>query len=92
MLTLNSAIKKMTLLPAQRLEGMCVAFRKKGRLQEGCDADLTVFDPEKVIDNATFQQPMIPSSGVHYVLVLGVPVVYQGELNCDTMPGIGYRS
>ena len=95
LLSLHDAIRKMTILPARRLEKMSAAFRKKGRLQEGADADLTVFDPSNVTDNATFKEPMLPSSGVQHVLVLGVQVVCNGQLVNDGVnltPGIGYKS
>ena len=79
-LTLPDAIEKMTLKPARRLERRCAAFKGKGRVQIGADADLVVFDPAKVIDRATFEDPSTPSFGFHYVLVNGQIAVNGGSL------------
>lgn len=65
-LPLIDAVRKMTLEPAKRLE-----LENKGRIQIGCDADLTVFDPETVIDGATFSDLHIQPEGIEYVFVGG---------------------
>ena len=52
-LSLMDALRKMTLMPAQRLEARVPAMRQKGRLQVGADADITIFDPATVIDRST---------------------------------------
>jgi dihydroorotase-like cyclic amidohydrolase len=52
---LVTALEKMTLLPARRLETVAPVFRRKGRLQEGADADITVFGPDAIIDRATYR-------------------------------------
>ena len=83
---------KMTLAPARRLEDVAPAMRRKGRLSVGADADITVFDPETVIDRATFAEPALPSAGIPHVLVDGVFVVRDGELVEDALPGRGIRS
>src|ERR1700675_1911252 len=57
-LDLMTALRKMTLLPAQRLEKRAPMFKDKGRIREGADADITVFDPERIIDKATFEEPL----------------------------------
>lgn len=80
-ITLEDAIRKMTSLPAQRF-----AMRNRGLLREGFRADVVVFDPETVIDMATFTQPHQYSRGFDYVLVNGVPVVADGETT-GTLPG-----
>jgi len=90
-LDLNEAIAKMTLRPARRFEQRCSGFKKKGRLQVGMDADIAVFDPATVIDNATFDHPDRPSTGFSFVIVGGAPVVVHGELLDSVRPGQGLR-
>eukprot|EP01065_Artemidia_motanka_P016556 TRINITY_DN20200_c0_g1_i2.p1 TRINITY_DN20200_c0_g1~~TRINITY_DN20200_c0_g1_i2.p1 ORF type:complete len:333 (+),score=95.46 TRINITY_DN20200_c0_g1_i2:609-1607(+) len=80
LISLKTAIRKMTLDPAVRLEPMCAAFRKKGRMQVGCDADICVFDPASVSDKATYERPTLPSVGVAVLLVKGHVVVRDGEV------------
>ena len=84
-LTLMEALRKMNLMPAQRLN-----LPNKGRIKVGADADITVFDPVRVQDRATFDQPAQYSDGIPYVLVSGVPVVMRGELQA-ALPGKGIR-
>ncbi|NIQ55744.1 MAG: amidohydrolase family protein, partial [Gammaproteobacteria bacterium] len=61
-LSLMEALRKMTLMPARRLENVVPAMRGKGRVSVGADADLTMFDPEAVVDRATFAEPAQPSA------------------------------
>jgi N-acyl-D-aspartate/D-glutamate deacylase len=86
-LTLMDAIRKMTLMPAQVLEKSTPAAHAKGRLQEGADADIVVFDPQTIADRATYQSPMEPSVGVRYLIVGGTLLVDQGKLVPDVFPG-----
>ncbi len=90
-LTLIDAIRKMTLMPAERLEKSTPEARRKGRLQEGADADIVVFDPHTVKDEATYQDPLEPSVGMKYVLVGGTLVVDKGKLVPDVYPGRALR-
>ena len=90
--TLMDAIRKMSLMPAQRLEKATVMARRKGRLQEGADADVVVFDPATVTDRATYEHPAERSSGMRYVVVNGVPVISGGELVPGALPGRGIVS
>lgn len=76
---LNTAIEKMTLLPAQRLEGIAPVMRYKGRIQIGADADITVFNPDTVIDKATFEHGLAFSEGIEYVIVNGVIALMNGK-------------
>ena len=86
-LPLMDALRKITLMPAQRLEGVSPQMRRKGRVQVGSDADLTVFDPERILDTATFEGGLSYSEGVEYVLVNGTFVVRDGELVEGARPG-----
>jgi N-acyl-D-aspartate/D-glutamate deacylase len=86
-LTLMDAIRKMTLLPARRLEQSTPAARSLGRMQEGCTADVVVFDPDSIEDRATFAAPREPSVGVRFLLVGGVPVIDSGLLVSNVLPG-----
>jgi len=85
--TLMEALRKMALMPAQMLERSTLAARRKGRLQEGADADIVVFDPQTISDRATFEKPMEPSVGVHYLLVGGTLVIDEGNIVPDVFPG-----
>ena len=85
-LTLMDAIRKMTLMPAQRLERATAAAARKGRLQVGADADVAVFDLATVADRATYASPTLPAVGFKHVLVNGTPVVRDGQL-LEVTPG-----
>jgi cytosine/adenosine deaminase-related metal-dependent hydrolase len=87
MITLMDALRKMSLMPAEMLERSTPEARQKGRLQEGADADIVVFDPATISDRATFAKPMEPSVGVHYLLVGGTVVVDEGKIVPDVFPG-----
>ena len=86
------ALKKMTLLPAQRLEQFAPAMRNKGRIRLGADADITLFDPDTVLDRSTYEQGDIPSAGIVHVLVSGTFVVRDGELIEGVFPGRAIKS
>ncbi len=86
-LTLMEALRKMTLMPAQVLERSTPAGRHKGRLQEGADADVAIFDPQTITDHSTFEKPMEPSVGVHYLLVGGTMLIDEGKIVPDVYPG-----
>ncbi|HEY6182379.1 MAG TPA: amidohydrolase family protein [Terriglobales bacterium] len=85
--TLMDAIRKMSLMPAQWLEKSTPDGRKKGRVQEGADADITVFDLQTIKDHSSYQHPMEPSVGVQYLLVGGTVVVDQGKIVPNVFPG-----
>lgn len=86
-LTLMDALRKMSLMPAQRLERATPAARRKGRLQEGADADIVVFDPQTFADRATYQKASEPSVGVRYLFVAGAMVVDGGQIAPNVAPG-----
>ncbi len=92
LMSLNDAVRKLSLLPAQRLETMVPAMRNKGRIRVGADADLTVFDPAKVIDRATYEDSLRPSEGIQHVVVQGTFVVRDGALVEGVSPGQRLRS
>jgi N-acyl-D-aspartate/D-glutamate deacylase len=91
-LELMDALSRMTLLPARRLEAFVPAMRGKGRIRVGADADITVFDPQKVIDRATFEDSRRFSEGIEHVLVDGVFVVRGGDSVDGARPGRPLRT
>ncbi|HXV86248.1 MAG TPA: amidohydrolase family protein [Gemmatimonadales bacterium] len=86
-LTLSEAIRKMTLMPAQRLERSAPLMARKGRLSAGSDADVVVFDAGSVGDRATFAEPAQRSAGMRFVVVAGRVVVDGGRLVEGVRPG-----
>jgi len=91
-LNLIDALRKMTLMPAQRLEHRVPIMRNKGRIKVGADADLTIFDPGHIIDRSTYQEPAKYSEGIKYVLINGVLVVKGGQLQTGVYPGRPVRA
>ncbi|MFZ1007463.1 MAG: amidohydrolase family protein [Candidatus Sulfotelmatobacter sp.] len=86
-ITLMDALRKMSLMPAEMLERSTPAARQKGRLQEGADADIVVFDAATISDRSTFEKPMEPSMGVRYLVVGGSIVVDEGKIVPGVFPG-----
>lgn len=74
-LTLPQAVAKMTALPAQAL-----GLPGKGRLAVGYDADINVFDPAQIRENADYDTPTRPASGMEYTFVNGTAAIWQGTL------------
>lgn len=74
-LDLAAAIHKISLMPALRM-----GLETKGRIKEGYDADITIFDPKTVIDCSTYEEPARAPLGIESVLVEGVEVVWKGKL------------
>jgi dihydroorotase len=91
-LPLMEAIRKMTLMPAQRLEARVPAMRRKGRLAVGADADITIFDAERVLDRSTYREPSLSPIGIQHVIVKGVSVVANGQAVESVSPGTAVRA
>jgi hypothetical protein len=86
-LSLMEALRKMSLMPAQMLERSTPAARQKGRLREGADADIAVFDAGTISDRSTYEKPMEPSVGMRFLLVQGIVVVEDGKIVPGVFPG-----
>ena len=84
-MALEEAIRKMSSAVATRL-----GIQDRGVLREGMYADVVVFDPETVIDNATYEEPHQLSTGIRDVLVNGVAVV-RGGRHTGATPGLAVR-
>lgn len=91
-LSLMDGVRKMTVLPAQRLEAIVPGMASKGRVQVGADADLTLFDADRVIDRATYDAPDRYSEGIVHVLVSGTFVVRDEQLVDGVAPGQAIRA
>src|SRR5947207_6214962 len=91
-LSLMEAIRKMTLMPAQRLEARVPAMKQKGRLRVGADADITIFDSARVLDRSTYREPSLAPVGIQHVIVNGVSVVANGRAVEGIAPGKEVRA
>ncbi len=92
LISLAEAIRKMTLMPAERLEKFSPAMKQKGRLSVGADADITIFNANEVIDRATFSEPNQFSKGITHVLIGGAFVVRNEKLVDGVMVGKPLRA
>jgi N-acyl-D-aspartate/D-glutamate deacylase len=86
-ITLMDAFRKMSLMPAERLAKSTPAARRKGRLQEGADADIIAFNPQTVADRSTYSSPREPSVGMQYVIVNGSVLIDAGQIVPGSFPG-----
>jgi N-acyl-D-amino-acid deacylase len=80
-ITLEEAVRKLTSLPAGNLK-----ISKRGQIKTGFFADLALFDPNKIRDNATFEAPRTFSTGMVHVFVNGIQVLKEGE-HTGALPG-----
>ena len=92
LLPLMDVLRKMTLMPAQRLEARVPEMARKGRIQLGADADIVVFDADRLIDRATFESPAEYAEGMRHVLVSGEFVVREGQPVPHAVPGQAVRA
>jgi N-acyl-D-amino-acid deacylase len=81
LLKLEEAIRRMTSLPAETFQ-----IKDRGMLKPGAIADVVIFDPEKVTDPSTFDDPHHHAAGFEHVLVNGVPVIESSAL-AESRPG-----
>ena len=91
-LSLPEILAKCSLHPARLLQERVPAMRRKGRLSAGSDADIVVFDPETITDQATYADSTRPSTGIRHVLVNGTFVVRDGTLDTNAQPGRPVRA
>jgi N-acyl-D-aspartate/D-glutamate deacylase len=91
-LSLSEILAKCSLHPAMVLQNRVPAMRRKGRVSAGSDADIVVFDPETITDQATYSDSTRPSTGIRHVLVNGTFVVRDGELDTSAQPGRPVRA
>lgn len=89
---MRSGLAKLTILPAKLVEGAAPAMRRKGRMQMGADADISVFDPTTIIDRSTIAKPQRASVGMQWVLVDGTVVLSPDGLDRTVRPGTPIRS
>lgn len=75
LMSISEGIHKMTMLSARTF-----GIRKRGIIKKGAFADLVIFDQEKINDRATFEEPFLKPEGIYYVLVNGLPAVWEGEM------------
>lgn len=93
LMPLMSAVAKMSYMPAKFLEENGIEqMSKKGRIQVGADADITMFDPETVTDNSTLKEPGLPSTGIPYVVVNGTVIVENSKVLEGVYPGKAIRN
>jgi len=91
-LSLAEALGKCSLAPARLLQDRVPAMRRKGRIQPGSDADIVVFDPATISDQASYTDSTRPSAGIRHVLVNGSFVVRDADIVAGALPGRPVRA
>jgi N-acyl-D-aspartate/D-glutamate deacylase len=87
LMTLSDGLARITLFPAQWMEGVAPQFARKGRVQVGADADLVVFSADDIEARATYGDPFVPPVGLSHVVVGGRIVVDEGVIVEGRYPG-----
>ncbi|WP_417449408.1 amidohydrolase family protein [Kordiimonas sp.] len=90
--SLLDAITRLSYGPAKIMQDAVPQMKLKGRIQKGADADIVIFDLDRVADKATYAKPAQASVGFDYVLVNGVVLVDGGEMQTDVLPGKPVRN
>ena len=90
-LTLMEALRKMTIAPARHLETRVAAMKHKGRLSVDADADIVIFDPNTIMDNSTYREPLLPPTGIEVVIVNGTIILQNGHFKENVFPGRALR-
>jgi len=75
LMSMSEGIYKITMLPAKTF-----GIYKRGIIKKGAYADIVIFDHERIIDRATFEEPFVKPEGIYYVLVNGLPALWEGQL------------
>ena len=83
---LMEALRKMTIMPAERVEEGAPSMQQRGRIARGAYADITIFDPNTIIDRAMYLNSAQYSEGVRYVIVNGTLVLDVGEFADEVNP------
>lgn len=91
-ISLMDGIKKTSYLPAKRLENIAPKMKYKGRLEIGADADITIFNPDTIIDNSNVKETEKPSTGIEYVIINGQIVKDKEGLRKNIYPGQAIKS
>ena len=92
LLSIQTGLRKMTLMPAKVLETVVPEMKLRGRIQKGCYADVLLFDLDNVKDNATYSSGFEKSSGIDYVIINGTILIENGNLVSETFPGKAIKS
>jgi N-acyl-D-aspartate/D-glutamate deacylase len=88
----TEAIRRSATLPALALQDMSPDMRRKGRLQIDADADIVAFDLATVTDQATYADSCRLAVGIHHLIVNGVPLISDGQLDTTVLPGRPVRA
>ena len=91
-LSLTDAVAKATIVPTRRVEAQVPAMQRKGRLQIGADADITVFDPATVADASSVEEPAVMSTGIEHVLVMGKVAKTPAGVDKNVKAGIAVKA